>query len=238
MKRLYLSDLHLEASNAPQFERWTELMADAVERVDEIVILGDLVEMWIGDDDPGEDAAALRACLSQTTQTTPVSLLPGNRDFLFGNAFAEQTGVHLLEDPSLTTDGIMLAHGDALCTDDAEYQQVRSLLRSPAWQQDILGKSIEERQALGAMMRAQSRSANANKAANIMDVNQQEVETLLSKSPAQVLIHGHTHRPGIHHYQNGKRIVLGSWERCAWICWQTDSVFELECFSLARRYGT
>ncbi len=240
--RVFVSDLHLEDPDGPAFLRFSECLAAESAWADEIYILGDLVEMWIGDDDNSPLAERLREVLRRTAAVCPVALMHGNRDFLFGDEFARDCGVTLLADPHITDDGILLCHGDSLCTDDAEYQQMRKLLRSAAWQADILAKPLPERIALGRGMRAQSQAANANKAANIMDVNPGATLELLSAHNSRILVHGHTHRPGIHHLQNGseacRRIVTGAWERCGWLCRQQQAEFTLECFTLARRYGT
>jgi UDP-2,3-diacylglucosamine hydrolase len=240
MQRIFLSDLHLDDPQAATFQRFAECLAREAERVDEIYVLGDLVEMWIGDDDDSPTATTLAEVFKRTTAMCPVFLMHGNRDFLFGEAFVRRTGVQLIDDPYLTADGLLLTHGDALCTDDLEYQNMRTLLRSAAWQADILSKSLQERQAFGQALREQSKSSNANKAANIMDVNAAATAALMdAQQPAQhVLVHGHTHRPGVHQAAHYTRIVTGAWERCGWLCRQRDQQLHLECFSLARHYGT
>jgi UDP-2,3-diacylglucosamine hydrolase len=238
MHRIFISDLHLDDPQALAFSRFSECLAAEASNADEIYILGDLVEMWIGDDDDSESATLLRATLSATTAICPVFIMHGNRDFLFGQAFAESTGVTLIDDPYLTPDGILLSHGDALCTDDEEYQALRAILRSDQWQNDILDKSLSERKAFGDGLRAQSKTANANKATNIMDVNARATDDLLAAHTANRLIHGHTHRPGEHTYASYTRFVTGAWERCGWLCRQRGSELTLECFTLARRYGT
>ena len=136
MRRLFTSDLHLEDPQAQSFQRFAELMAAATAHVDEVYLLGDITELWIGDDDDSAIALALKHTLARTAARIPVFLMQGNRDFLYGEQLAQETGVQLLPDPS-TIDELLLAHGDAYCTDDTEYQAVRSLLRSAQWQQDI-----------------------------------------------------------------------------------------------------
>lgn len=237
MQRVFISDLHLQDRESPAFERFVECLQRESEQVDEIFILGDLVEMWVGDDDDSPGSLALIDALA-STQSASIFLMHGNRDFLFGEQFATATGVKLISDPYCTLDGVLLSHGDALCVDDIEYQNMRKLLRSPEWQADILGKTLAERQAFGAGLRAQSKQGNANKPANIMDVNATAVTELMAEHQAHTLIHGHTHRPGVHRSEAFTRIVTGSWENCGWLVRQIDNSFQLESFSLARRYGT
>lgn len=215
--RLFLSDLHLENPDSSVFRTFAAIMARESARCRDIYILGDLTEVWVGDDDDGPLAESLRQVLRTATGHTRVHLLRGNRDFLFGQTFADDTGVVLIEDPLLLDDGTLLAHGDAFCIDDEPYQRLRAMLRSEAWQQEVLGQSLEARRALAAGLRAESRASSANKAANIMDVAEREVARVMSGSGAVRLIHGHTHRPGEHAAAWGRRYVLGAWERCAWL---------------------
>lgn len=230
--------MHLESPADARFERFSECLLVEREWADEIYLLGDVVEMWIGDDDDSACAEALAQVLKQAAAEASVNLLHGNRDFLIGETFAEQNEVTLRPDPFLLEDGLLLSHGDLFCTDDEAYQNMRALFRSSAWQQDILSKSLAERQALGTMLRNQSKTENANKASNIMDVNEDAVRTELQNQGATRLIHGHTHRPGHHNHGDFHRWVLGAWEHCGWLLRQQDATLQLECFSLARRYGT
>ena len=248
MRRIFISDLHLEDPLSPSFQRFAECLSVEAPRVDEIYILGDLAEMWIGDDDDSNSAQALSACLKQAANVCDVFLMHGNRDFLFGDKFLKDIGVTLLREPhALDTEvegltSTLLCHGDSLCTDDVDYQNLRTMLRSEAWQADILSKTLDERKALGQAMRAQSQATNANKATNIMDVNLQATTELLQLNNCQRLIHGHTHRPGIHklpldHQDTAAiRIVTGAWEIVGWLARQNNDQISLEGFSLARRY--
>jgi len=236
MHRVFISDLHLDEPTSSAFQRFGELLDAESARQDEIFLLGDVVEMWIGDDDDSPCAHSLRALLVAATARCRVMLMHGNRDFLFGARFASATGVELIDDPYVTEDGLMLSHGDALCVDDIEYQAMRATLRGEPWQREILEKSLDERKAFGQALRAQSRASNANKPGNIMDVNRSATDAQMAASSAHALIHGHTHRPGVHHEKSYTRIVTGAWERCGWLCRQRDTDLQLECFSLARRY--
>ena len=161
-------------------------------RVDEIYILGDLVEMWIGDDDKSANANELRIILKSASSTCKVYIMHGNRDFLIGEEFCDATGTSLLEDPYVIDDHILLSHGDILCTDDTEYQAARALFRDPSWQKEILEKPLVEREMLGRALRSQSTEANANKSVNIMDANENAIMEQLKKHQADLLIHGHT----------------------------------------------
>ena len=236
--RLFIADLHLESVDSPQFQRFCELLIAWQDRATEIYLLGDITEMWIGDDDTSTLATALRAVLRETSARCPVFLMPGNRDFLYGQQISADTGVHLLIDPTRLPDGVLIAHGDAYCIDDAPYQQFRAMVRDERWQQGILGRSLDDRRLLGASMRAQSKTTNANRAANIMDVNVDAVSAALEASACHSMVHGHTHRPARHGLPDGERVVLGSWDGfVGWYAIQRGAKFSLHPFSLAHRYG-
>jgi len=240
MKRLFISDLHLEDPSSGIFRAFVDLLRVEAPLVDEIYILGDLVEMWVGDDDDSECAQALCRTLNQASQQAGIFLVHGNRDFLFGEAFANASGTTILADPYLLDGHILLSHGDQYCIDDEAYQQARVMLRSEAFQQDLLRRSLTERQALGKQMRAQSVEANANKSDQIMDVNLGAITLAMQKHEADILIHGHTHRPGVYPQRGTtafKRIVLGDWQDCGWLCRQEDDHWSLECFGLSHYRG-
>lgn len=238
MKRLFLSDLHISDIQSPQFQTLVQLLKNESKNFDEIYLLGDLCEVWVGDDDDGPLAGALTALLADTARQARLFVMPGNRDFLYGPRFAGASGSTLIDDPRAPDADLLLAHGDAFCVDDTEYQAVRQMLRSARWQQDILARSLPERRALAQQMRAQSRATNALKAENIMDVSTAEVDRTMQQAGARVLIHGHTHRPGIHVHDWGRRYVLGAWEHCGWLVRQQDAAFSLECFPLTGRCET
>ncbi len=231
--RLFLSDLHLDDPDSDAFRAFDALMAGACGRFAEIYLLGDLCEIWVGDDDDGPLARAVVASLARTAATSRVLVMPGNRDFLFGARFEHDSGARLIEDPHLLDDGILIAHGDAFCTADRDYQAVRRKLRSAAWQRTVLDQPLDQRRSMAAAMRANSRAANANKPENIMDVSAEDVACTAQNYRARVLIHGHTHRPGIHVEPWGRRYVLGAWERCGWRVEQHGPSLKLVCFSLS-----
>lgn len=236
MSSVFLSDLHLEDSESRTFEGLRRILEDSVTRNDDIYILGDLVEVWVGDDDDSDFAWKIKTLLRSIADQVEVRLMHGNRDFLFGRRFSEETNVQLIEDPFCTEiDGltVLLSHGDVLCTGDTAYQQMRKLFRSSEWQTDILSQSLKDRRMLANSLREQSRKANANKAQNIMDVDQQATLDLVNMHDADVFIHGHTHRPAKHRIDKSRyRIVLGDWWEVGWAARINEGEVSLQCFSL------
>ena len=129
------------------------------------------------------------------------------------------------------------------CLDDEPYQQARAMLRSPEWQAGVLAQSLEARRELAANMRTQSQATNANKAANIMDVQAAAVVSELANQSTTQLLHGHTHRPGIHQHGHATRYVLGDWEHCGWLALRqpngsTTTNISLVRIPLTGRYET
>lgn len=142
----------------------------------------------------------------------------GNRDFLIGERFGDETGCGLIEDPTrIELYGVptLLMHGDSLCTDDQDYQVTRSRLRDPHWQRRVLALPVAERQVLASRARELSMLSNQSKDEHIMDVNRDEVLRIIREYGVDLLIHGHTHRPAAHRLRLGERQVtridLGDW---------------------------
>lgn len=216
---LFISDLHLDPSRPRVIALLCRFLAERAARAEALYILGDLFEYWIGDDAvrPGL-APVISGLRALSEQGVAVHVMHGNRDFLLGEAFARQTGCALLPDPcriDLYATPTLLMHGDTLCTDDLPYQALRRRLRDPAWQAAFLASPVEQRHAQAQALRQQSRAATQNKANDIMDVNASAVADAFRSHDVKRLIHGHTHRPGVHRFvidgRRVERIVLGDW---------------------------
>lgn len=215
----FIADCHLDGSR-PDVSALACEFFKAIEGAGALWIVGDFVEYWLGDDAGNPqlnhvfDAVAKLASLGTT-----VTVMHGNRDFLLGDAFGQRIGGTVLSDDATVTQlpqgPVSVMHGDTLCTDDVGYQQLRTLLRSSAWQTDFLGKSVAERVETAKALREKSQSATAAKTDGIMDVNAVAVEDAFLASNTRTLIHGHTHRPNTHELeinaQACRRIVLGDW---------------------------
>jgi UDP-2,3-diacylglucosamine hydrolase len=219
MTTLLISDLHLEAQRPAIGEQFLQFLSNDANNADALYILGDLFEVWLGDDDPNPYYAAMKTALRRFTDTgVPVFFMHGNRDFTIGEQFAAETGVSILADPvfvNLHGHEVLLSHGDALCTDDVQYQQFRLMTRNPDWQAMMLTKSLQERIAYATAVRQESVARGGEISDEIMDVNQEAVHALFREYDADTLLHGHTHRPAVHDVDLGDRIatriVLGDW---------------------------
>ena len=143
----------------------------------------------------------------------------GNRDFLIGEAFANEVSISALPDPyTLDINGMktILSHGDFLCTDDTDYIKFRNKVRSEEWQKDFLSKSISERNEIANSLRSDSKDATSEKSLEITDANLETVNNFIQENKPDIFIHGHTHRPKIHEHNSTKRVVLGDWDKCGW----------------------
>jgi UDP-2,3-diacylglucosamine hydrolase len=219
MTTLFISDLHLEADRPDIGQQLLNFLRTDASEADDLYILGDLFEAWVGDDDPNTHYFTIKRAIRKLVDGgIPVYFMHGNRDFMIGKEFANETGVQILEDPykvSMYGSRALLSHGDILCTDDVQYQRVRMMVRDPAWQASMRAKPLKERLRISNEARRQSLEQTINKSLKITDVNEDEVKRMIQKHNVDVLLHGHTHRPAIHDVQVGhrkaKRIVLGDW---------------------------
>ena len=219
MTRLFVSDLHLDAASPQSIEQFLGFLRTEASRAEALYILGDLFEAWIGDDDPEPARARVCEALRELTAGGVACFaLHGNRDFLLGEGFSQRTGCVLLPDPVIAEiDGerVLLTHGDALCRGDRSYQELRSTVRDVSWQQRFLALPLAVRARLADRARAGSRAHTARVVPRIMDVDPAAVAAAYRATGARRIIHGHTHRPGIHEsmLDGGPacRIVLGAW---------------------------
>jgi len=226
-----ISDLHLQASEAATFEGFRAYLNRPVaERADALFILGDLFEVWVGDDlldptveQPGHgDRAFWRLCahaLLAHSEHTPIYFMHGNRDFLLGPAALARCGMQGLSDPAVLVlhgQRYLLSHGDALCLADTDYMRFRALVREPGWQASFLARPLAEREAMAREMRRQSEARKASSAHDPdlwADADLAAVREALQLSGCSTLIHGHTHRPADHDLGGGlRRLVLSDWD--------------------------
>lgn len=219
----FLSDVHLQPSEIKTFEAWRAAVASS--DADALFILGDLFEVWVGDDalDPlkGDDSALgafernCAAVLRDAAERKPIFFMPGNRDFLLGTSALASCGMTLLQDPTaLAFAGHrwLLTHGDELCLDDADYQAFRHQVRQPAWQQSALMQPLAIRRQMARQLR-QAGERHKLQGQAYTDLDLPAARAWLTAANAETLIHGHTHRPADEDLGDGlRRIVLSDWD--------------------------
>lgn len=235
----FISDLHLQPDSPRTHDTWSRWMnsmatehAHASARLahacDALFILGDLFEVWVGDDiltdgssDAGQFAKACMGTIRRVAEHIPVYFMAGNRDFLLGPAAAKLAGITLLPDPCSLAwhdQRYLLSHGDAWCLEDHAYMQFREQVRNPAWQTAFLARPLAERLAIAQAMRnaseAQQSRQQHEQGAIWADLDDEAVLSQLHQHRASNMIHGHTHRPGIHVFPDTgcQRTVLSDWD--------------------------
>lgn len=219
MRRLFVSDVHLDAERPDATEQFLAFLDAEARRAAALYILGDLFEAWVGDDDRAiNNERVCRALRALADSGVACFALHGNRDFLLGAGFSARSGCRLLTDPviaQLHGERVLLTHGDALCTDDHSYQELRSIVRQERWQRRFLALPRVHREVLADEVRAGSRRHTSRTVPYIMDVNAAAVAVAFRATRTRRMIHGHTHRPGVHALEvdgeSVERIVLGAW---------------------------
>ncbi len=236
MSTWFASDLHLDPATPEIAERFLRFLAGPVQGAASLYLLGDVFEAWLGDDDPEPAHRDVVAALAAVTaRGTLLYLMHGNRDFLLGERFCAETGATLLDDPviaTLSTDRVLLSHGDGLCVDDGAYQRLRALVRDPDVRRGFAELPLASRRRLATEARAGSREHLAVAGEYITDVNQAAVESLMRAAGVRTMIHGHTHRPATHRFDvdgdEYTRIVLGAWHATASVLHWDSAGFRLQ----------
>ena len=211
----FISDIHLHHGDHATFATWRSYVRATP--ADALFILGDLFEVWVGDDvldrEPGFESECVDV-LHEASQRLDLYIMAGNRDFLMGSALMQACKATLLDDPSVLSFGgerALLTHGDALGLADTDYQQFRAMVRSAQWQSEFLARPLLERQAIARGIRAQSESHKQG-GASYADVDTDAAIAMLAANACQQMVHGHTHRPGMHALgSNTRRTVLSDW---------------------------
>lgn len=239
MSTLFISDLHLSGERESITKLFINFLEKRASKADALYILGDLFEVWPGDDMIQPDYEESITKMKQLADNgLPLYIMQGNRDFLMAEKFSEVSGATLIEDPTvidLYGTPTLLMHGDTLCSDDVDYQKFRIMVRDPSWQAGFFAMPDEERLAMTSKYRKISKTKTAQKNMQIMDVNQDTVNQEMLKHNVNQLIHGHTHRPAIHDFSTAnnlkKRIVLGDWYEQGSVLVCNEDGCELESLS-------
>lgn len=215
----FISDLHLHAADRSTFQSWSDYLKRT--RADAVFILGDLFEVWVGDDcaDEGFEAECV-AALEQAASRLQLAFMVGNRDFLAGARLRQRVGMIGLADPTrlMAWDHpVLLTHGDQLCVDDVDYQEFRRLVRSEPWQEQFLALPLSERRARAQHMREVSQERSGLRlqktGSAFHDIDTATAVAWMHQSGCRSLVHGHTHRPGTEVLAPGyTRYVLTDWD--------------------------
>jgi len=213
----FISDLHLNGQSPTLTALWRHFLGTYAKPGSVIYILGDFFDVWLGDDAADAFQKSIMSDLKQLTDSgVPVYFMVGNRDFLIGPQFAAETGVILLKDPTVLdwpTMRVLLKHGDDLCVQDQRHQWFRRISRSWLIRHAYLALPLKFRRSIADYLRRHSRGNRGYSV--LLDADREAVKNKLSQAKADVLIHGHTHRPGIDIFfqknQRTTRYVLSDW---------------------------
>jgi len=211
---LIIADLHLTIVERDKVDLFNKFCTDFAAQAEQLFILGDLFNSWIGDDISLDNYRPIIDILKNLTKTTKVFIMLGNRDFLLSSEFERKSGCQIIKDPFLlkhNNKNYLLMHGDSLCSDDIGYQRLKKFLRNPIVQFIFLHLPKKYRLKLTGGLRQKSIEAQKYKAVEIMDVSQSTVDQLMARHPNTDLIHGHTHRLNTHPMEGYTRYVLGNW---------------------------
>ncbi|KJG03603.1 UDP-2,3-diacylglucosamine diphosphatase [Photobacterium angustum] len=236
MTTLFISDLHLSAERPDMTACFLRFMAEDTKNIDALYVLGDLFEMWIGDDEDSPFLQQIKQAFKTLTDSgVPCYFIHGNRDFLIGKRFSQQTGVQLLPEHCIVElygKPTLILHGDTLCIEDEAYQRYRKKVHNKFIQWLFFRIPLSRRIKIGEKFRSKSSKNNQMKSQSIMDVTQSEVVRLMQAFHVHQMIHGHTHRPDIHSLivdnKPASRIVLGDWYEHGSILVVTPDGYQLE----------
>ncbi len=195
-----IADLHLSSDN-PRLIDAFESFSEQISNGDELYILGDLFNYYVGVDPANEAQAAVRRVNSSVeSRGGRVFFIHGNRDFLLNRYDAHYFKVKLLDDIAvakvLGTD-ILLLHGDELCDENLLYFVFRKISRCFLLQRIFnFLTSFDYRTRIARRMRNKSMQNFA--AGNYVKrmINNESARALMNRYGVKILIHGHTHTVG------------------------------------------
>lgn len=232
---LFISDLHLSEDRTDIVQCFFTFLQTEALKADALYILGDLFEVWIGDDNETAFSQSIARAIAKVAQSVPVYFIHGNRDFAIGERFAKSANMQLLPEQyviDLYGQKVLISHGDELCTKDIEYMKFRKKARGWWWPKLMLALPLTLRKKIAAKGRETSKNNQLSLSADIMDVTQSEVEAAMLKHNVRYFIHGHTHRPNIHNFSvnntDMQRIVLGDWYTQGSVLIASQAQFTLE----------
>lgn len=215
----FISDLHLDPCRPGATAAFLNFLQGPALSLKRLYILGDLFESWVGDDDPdSHNRELIKALANYTKQQPHCFFMAGNRDFMVGEDFLQQTGMQMLSDPTVIDiqgEKLLISHGDRYCTDDISYQRFRRLARNPLVTGLYRALPFSIRNRLVNTARSKSQHSKQYKTADIMDVNSEAITQAMRAHGVNFILHGHTHRPQEHQFDldgnPATRIVLGDW---------------------------
>ncbi|OAV28583.1 UDP-2,3-diacylglucosamine hydrolase [Moraxella catarrhalis] len=224
IQAVFVSDLHLSPMTPRLTKAFVHLLEDLknLPNLNAVYLLGDWLDAWLGDDTYtrlSDDQKAIHwlhpvitALNALANNHIQILVMRGNRDFMIRQTLCDTFKGALIQEPypiNTTKHRIRLEHGDALCTDDTSYQRYRAIINHPMTRMVLNQLPLSLRKNLANHIQNRSRHQKSHKPPKIMNVNPSAVDAAMTD--CDILLHGHTHRPNVHHHGRKIRIVLGDW---------------------------
>ena len=100
MSSCFISDLHLDNKRKDVKKSFFNFLESEASEFDNLYILGDLFEVWIGDDFSDQLTNEVISNLKKySNKNKKIFIMHGNRDFLLGKKFVQDCGAELISDP-------------------------------------------------------------------------------------------------------------------------------------------
>ena len=110
MSSCFISDLHLDNKREDIKKAFFKFLESEASEFENLYILGDLFEVWIGDDFEDRFTSEVISELKKfSLKNKNIFIMHGNRDFLIGKKFAEKCGAKLVSDPLILNDNVVFA---------------------------------------------------------------------------------------------------------------------------------
>ena len=213
---IFVADIHLEPGGGPRTERFAVFLNEFCHPGDEVYVLGDLFDLWLGrgHERRADYASALVTMTQATSRGIALNILPGNRDFLMGAEIELTCGASVLsEEVELTVAGerLFVCHGDQFCTSDRRYQRLRAMLHSWPLRMAARILPIWVRRKVAKPIRRRALADTEAKSDELMGFVDAELERRIDRG-IDTIICGHAHRKQERQIGAGRLFVLGCWE--------------------------
>lgn len=218
MKLAFISDLHLSPDTPENNQILFDLLKSWQYTLDGLYILGDFFDYYLGDDDNNEFTRSIKEAFSEFTKHAPIYFLVGNHDFGLGPIFAHETGIKIIQDLTIikvASNTILLSHGDTFCTLDVKYQRMKKVLQNPLLMFILRKTPLSWRYKLKELLEKKSASAFNSMPQDTYHVVDETITKFAATHKANIVIHGHTHKPGCYIIETGnlpiKRYEIPDW---------------------------
>ena len=123
----FISDLHLSADRPDITQCLLHFLEHEAPHADALYVLGDLFEVWLGDDDITPFSEQIAYAFKSLSVSTPIYFIHGNRDFALKKRYAKRAGFTLLPEQFVVDlyAHLRCCYMAKMCTRDIEYMKFR-----------------------------------------------------------------------------------------------------------------